>query len=54
MQSKKKKLTDTLNDEQKVLLENYIINTDELSIITEETIFKEAFSLAMKIMIEIQ
>ncbi len=50
----RKKLTDTLNDEQKVLLENYIINTDELSIITEETIFKEAFSLAMKIMMEIQ
>ena len=50
----RQKLTDTLNDEQKALFENYVINADKLSVITEEAIFKEAFSLAIKIMTEIQ
>ena len=47
-------MTDTLDDKQKELFENYIINVDKLSTITEEALFKEAFSLAIKTMKEIQ
>jgi hypothetical protein len=50
----KEKLIDTMTDEQMILFENYIINADELSIVIDEGIFKSAFSLAVKIMIEIQ
>lgn len=48
------KLTDSLSDEQRELLERYITNADELSVITEEAIFKSGFSLAIKIMTEIR
>lgn len=48
------KLVETLTDEQKKLFDNYVTNTEELSVIIEEETFKYAFSLAMKIMIEIQ
>ena len=48
------KLAATLTKEQKKLFDNYIINSEELSVIINEEIFKEGFSLAMKIMIEIQ
>ena len=44
----------SLSEEQRQLLDNYIINADELSIVINEEIFKEGFSLAMRIMIEIQ
>ena len=44
----------TLTEEQKKLFDNYIMNSEELSVIINEEIFKEGFSLAMKIMIEIQ
>ena len=44
----------SLSEEQRQLLDNYIINADELSIVINEEIFKEGFSLAIKIMIEIQ
>lgn len=46
------KLSETLTAEQTKLFENYVINSEELSLIIEEEIFKEGFSLAMKIMIE--
>ena len=48
------KLQASLSEEQRRLLDNYIINADELSIVINEEIFKEGFSLAMRIMIEIQ
>ena len=48
------KLQASLSEEQRRLLDNYIINADELSIVINEAIFKDGFSLAMKIMIEIQ
>ena len=48
------KLQASLSEEQRQLLDNYIINADELSIVINEEIFKEGFSLAIKIMIEIQ
>ncbi len=48
------KLIESLNDEKKKLFDNYVINAEELSVIIEEETFKYAFSLAMKIMIEIQ
>jgi len=35
------------------LFENYLVNANELSVIIDEEIFKEGFSLAMEIMIEI-
>jgi hypothetical protein len=49
----KVKLIDTMTDEQMILFENYIINADELSIVIDEEVFKSAFSLALKIMMEI-
>lgn len=48
------KLEGTLSDEQQELFENYLVNANELSVVIDEEIFKEGFSLAMKIMIEIQ
>ena len=48
------KLVESLNDEQRKLFDNYVTNSEELSVIIEEKTFKYAFSLAMKIMIEIQ
>ncbi len=50
----RQKLTDSLSAEQRELLERYITNADELSIITDEVIFKSGFSLAIKIMTEIR
>ena len=46
------KLAATLTEEQKKLFDNYIMNSEELSVIINEEVFKEGFSLAMKIMIE--
>ncbi len=46
------KLSETLTAEQKNLFKSYVMNSEELSLIIEEEIFKEGFSLAMKIMIE--
>lgn len=46
------KLVTTLTEEQKKIFDNYIINSEELSVIINEEVFKEGFSLAMKIMIE--
>ena len=46
------KLVSTLTEEQKKLFDNYIMNSEELSVIINEEIFKEGFSIAMKIMIE--
>lgn len=46
-------LNATLIAEQRELFENYLVNANELSVIIDEEIFKEGFSLAMKIMIEI-
>lgn len=48
------KLVESLTVEQKKLFDNYVINAEELSVIIEEETFKYAFSLAIKIMIEIQ
>ena len=48
------KVVESLNVEQKKLFDNYVTNAEELSIIIEEETFKYAFSLAIKIMIEIQ
>ena len=45
-------LSATLTEEQKKLFDNYIMNSEELSVIINEKIFKEGFSLAVKIMIE--
>ncbi len=50
----RQKLTDSLSAEQRELLERYIRNADELSVITDEAIFKSGFSLAIEIMTEIQ
>ena len=47
------KLKTTLTAEQRELFENYLVNANELSVIIDEEIFKEGFSLAMKIMIKI-
>lgn len=47
------KIVATLTEEQKKLFNNYTMNSEELSVIINEEIFKEGFSLAMKIMIEI-
>ena len=47
------KLKSVLTDEQKDLLERYIVNCDELSIIIEEEAFKSGFELAAKLLIEI-
>ena len=47
------KLKATLTDEQQKLFDNYLVNANELSVIIDEAIFKEGFSLAMEIMIEI-
>ena len=46
------KLVSTLTEEQKKLFDNYIMNSEELSVIINEEIFKEGFSLAIRIMIE--
>jgi len=46
-------MIDTLILPQNRVLFN-TFNADELSVITEEAIFKEAFSLAIKMMTEIQ
>lgn len=46
------KVTATLTEEQRKLFDNYLMKTEELSVIIEEEIFKEGFSLAMKVMIE--
>ncbi len=46
------KIVATLTEEQKKLFDNYIMNSEELSVIINEEIFKEGFSLAIKIMIE--
>ena len=46
------KLVTTLTEEQKKLFDNYIMNSEELSLIINEEIFKEGFSLAVKIIIE--
>ena len=48
------KLVETLTDEQKKLFDNYVTNAEKVSVIIEEKTFEYAFSLAMKIMIEIQ
>lgn len=37
------KLQASLSEEQRQLLDNYIINSDELSIVINEEIFKEGF-----------
>lgn len=50
----RQKLTDSLSAEQRELLERYITNADELSVITDEAIFKSGFSLAIKIITEIR
>ncbi len=50
----RQKLTDSLSAEQRELLERYITNADELSVITDEATFKSGFSLAIKIMTEIR
>ena len=49
----REKLKSVLTDEQKDLLERYIVNCDELSIIIEEEAFKSGFELAAKLLIEI-
>ncbi len=46
------KIAATLTEEQKNLFDNYIINSEELSVTINEEIFKEGFSLALKIMVE--
>ena len=46
------KLVAVLTNEQRKLFDNYITNSEELSMIINEEIFKEGFSLAIKIMIE--
>ena len=48
------KLVESLTDKQKKLFDNYASNAEELSVTIEEEAFKYAFSLAIKIMIEIQ
>lgn len=48
------KLVESLTDKQKKLFDNYVANAEELSVIIEEETFKYAFSLAIKIMNEIQ
>ena len=50
----RQKLSDSLSAEQRELLERYIRNADELSVIMDEAIFKSGFSLAIKIMTEIR
>jgi len=50
----RQKLTDSLSAEQRELLERYITNADELSVITDKAIFKSGFSLAVNIMTEIR
>ena len=50
----RQKLSDSLSAEQRELLERYITNADELSVITDKAIFKSGFSLAIKIMTEIR
>lgn len=50
----REKLTESLSAEQKELLDNFITAADELSLITDEAIFKSGFSLAIKIMTEIR
>ena len=47
------KLIESLTAEQKELLDNYLANTEELSVIIDEAIFKTGFSLAVKIMTEV-
>ncbi len=46
------KIVATLTEEQKRLFDNYLMNFEELSVIINEELFKEGFSLAVKIMIE--
>ena len=48
------KLVESLTDKQKKLFDNYASNAEELSVTIEEEVFKYAFSLAIKIMNEIQ
>lgn len=47
------KLIESLTEEQKKLFDNYLTNAEELSVITDEEIFKVGFSLAVKIMTEV-
>ena len=47
------KLSATLSEEQRKLFENYLMNVEELSVITEQEMFKSGFSLAVKIMTEV-
>ena len=46
------KFAATLTEEQKKLFDNYIMNSEELSVIINEEIFKEGYRLATQIMIE--
>ena len=48
------KLVESLTDKQKKLFDNYASNAEELSVTIEKEVFKYAFSLAIKIMNEIQ
>ncbi|MBE6835476.1 MAG: hypothetical protein E7515_04410 [Ruminococcaceae bacterium] len=48
------KLVATFSAEQCKMFENYLINTEELSVIIEEEMFKAGFSIAMKFVMEIQ
>jgi hypothetical protein len=47
------KLSATLSEEQRKLFENYIMNAEELSVITEQEMFNSGFSLAVKIITEV-
>ena len=50
----RQELEDVLSEVQKWLFEKYITEWDKLSLIAEEEIFKEGFSLAMKIKEEVK
>ena len=47
------KLSATLSEEQRKLFENYLMNVEELSVITEQEMFKSGVSFAVKIMTEV-
>ena len=46
------KLVAMLTEEQRKLFDNYVMNSEELSVIINEEIFKEGYRMATQILIE--
>ena len=53
MSASQEKLWESLSDEQKVLCEEFIKNSDALSIVLERAAFRKGFCLGIKFMMEV-